>query len=256
MVTRIARFLTLLLLVGSLAPMARAADLITQRELLSDAQFALERIADSPKMADARALAQHAQAIMIFPNLLKGAFFVGGEGGSGVLLARKPDGSWSYPAFYTLGSVSFGLQIGGQSSAAVLLIMNRDALRAIMADQVKLGGDLSAAVGPVGTGIEASSSTEVGTDIYTYSTTKGLFLGASLEGAVLARREDWNAEVYNGETRPEQIVLYGNFSNPIADSLRAEVAAIGSPAPAQPVQPQQVQPQQVQPQPVQPQTTQ
>ena len=223
MVTLLTRFLAVFLVVAALAPAARAADLTTQRELLSQAQFTLERFATSPKMEDARALASRAEAIIIFPSLLKGAFFVGGEGGSGVLLARRDDGTWSYPAFYTLGSVSFGFQIGGQSSEAILLIMNRDALRAVMADQVKLGGDLSAAAGPVGTGVEASSSTNVGTDIYTYSNNKGLFIGASLEGAVLARREDYNAEVYNGVVNPEEIVLQDTVSNPIADPLRDEL---------------------------------
>lgn len=224
MATVFTRFLAVLMVFGTVASAAGAADLTTQRELLSKAQFTLERFAASPKMADARALASRARAIMIFPSLLKGAFFVGGEGGSGVLLARNEDGSWSYPAFYTLGSVSFGFQIGGQSSEAILLIMNDGALRAVMADQVKLGAGVSAAAGPVGSGVEASSSTDVGTDIYTYSNTKGLFIGASLDGAVLARREDWNGEVYNGVVDPQQIVFDANVSNPIADPLRQDLA--------------------------------
>lgn len=228
MVTALTRFLMVMLVFAAIVPAVRAADLNTQRELLSRAQFSLERFATSPKMDDARALASRAEAIMIFPSLLKGALFIGGQGGNGVLLARREDGSWSYPAFYTLGSISFGLQVGGQSSEAILLIMNRDALRSIMADQVKLGGDLSAAAGPVGTGVAAGTSTSVGTDIYTYSNTKGLFIGASLDGAVVARREDFNAEVYDGVVEPERIISDSEVGNPIADPLRAELEKFAS----------------------------
>lgn len=202
---------------------ARAADSTSERELLAKAQFTLERFTASDKMVDARALARKAKAIMIFPSLLKGAFFLGGEGGNGVLLARRADGTWSYPAFYSLASVSFGLQVGGQSSEALLLIMTSDALRAIMTDQVKLGGDVSAAAGPTGSGVEASSSTDVGTDIYTYSNTSGLFIGASLEGAVIARREDFNGNLYGGIVDPRKIVLDGEGQNPVADPLRADL---------------------------------
>lgn len=228
MVTTLTRFLMVFLVFAAIAPAARSADLNTQRELLSRAQFSLERFATSPKMEDARALASRAEAIMIFPSLLKGALFIGGQGGNGVLLARREDGSWSYPAFYTLGSLSFGLQVGGQSSEAILLIMNRDALRSIMADQVKLGGDLSAAAGPVGTGVAAGTTTSVGTDIYTYSNTKGLFIGASLDGAVVARREDFNSEVYNGVVDPERIISDSEVGNPIADPLRNELATFAT----------------------------
>ena len=140
-----------------------------------------------------------------------------------MLLARRADGTWSYPAFYSLASVSFGLQVGGQSSEALLLIMTSDALRAIMTDQVKLGGDVSAAAGPTGSGVEASSSTDVGTDIYTYSNTSGLFIGASLEGAVIARREDFNGNLYGGIVDPRKIVLDGEGQNPVADPLRADL---------------------------------
>jgi SH3 domain-containing YSC84-like protein 1 len=231
------RFLAAVLLMGVMAPAAlvvavpaaEAADLTTQRELLSRAQFTLERFQASPKMADARALARQAKAIMIFPSLIKGALFVGGEGGNGVLLARRADGTWSYPAFYSLASLSFGLQIGGQQSEALLIIMTDAALRALMEDQAKLGGDVSAAAGPAGTGVEASTSTAVGTDIYTYSNTSGLFVGASLEGAVVARREDLNAEVYNGTIDPRNIVLENSVQNPIADSLRIMIAEYAQP---------------------------
>ena len=212
-----------LLLTFGLSVQAKAAGSLDQQQLISDSGFTLQRLATSEKLKVARILLERARAVMIFPQLVKGALFVGGEGGSGILLARNPDGTWSYPAFYTLGSVSFGLQIGGQTSEAVLIIMNDKALTALMDDQVKLGADLSAAAGPVGSGIEASATTSLGEDIYTYSTNKGLFVGASLEGAVIARREDWNGEFYGGTTSPDAIVLNGQASNPAADPLRQDL---------------------------------
>ncbi|MGY9056747.1 MAG: lipid-binding SYLF domain-containing protein [Alphaproteobacteria bacterium] len=218
----IARLLGLLLLAAmTVTQPAKANDTLDQDEMLSNAGFVLQRLVQSKQLPTARALLKQARAVMIFPDLIKGALIFGGEGGSGVLLVRNSDNSWSYPAFYSLGSFSFGLQFGGQSSEAVLLIMNEKALNALMEDQVKLGGDLSAAVGPVGSGIEASATTSLGEDIYTYSTTKGLFIGASLEGAVIARREDWNGAYYNGTVAPKVIVLENSVSNPNADPLRA-----------------------------------
>jgi lipid-binding SYLF domain-containing protein len=213
----------IILLAGFLAFPAKAADMLDQRKLIADSTIALQRLYTNEQLKPALELLKRARAVMVFPSLLKGALFIGGEGGSGVLLARGADGSWSYPAFYTLGSVSFGFQVGGQSSEAVLIVMNDKALTALMGDQVKIGGDLSAAAGPVGTGIEASATTSLGEDIYTYSSNKGLFIGASFEGAVIARREDWNGEFYNGVSAPNAIVLERKVSNPLAEPLRTEL---------------------------------
>lgn len=210
-----------ILLASVLAFPAKATDMLDQRKLIADSVIALQRLEGNEQSRPALDFLRRARAVMVFPGLLKGAFFIGGEGGSGVLLARGADGTWSYPAFYTLGSVSFGLQIGGQMSEAVLIVMNDKALTALMEDQVKIGGDLSAAAGPVGNGIEASATTSLGEDIYTYSNNKGLFIGASFEGAVIARREDWNGEFYNGISAPKAIVLERKASNPQAEPLRA-----------------------------------
>lgn len=209
--------------VAALAPPARANDTLDQQQLIFDATIALKRFQTDQNMEAARTLMERARAVVIFPGLFKGALFLGGQGGSGVLLARQPDGTWSYPAFYTLGSVSFGLQVGGQSSETVLIVMNDRALNALMQDQVKIGGDLSAAAGPVGTGVSAAATTSLGADIFTYSRNQGLFIGASLEGAVIARREDWNGAFYDGVTSPKAIVLEGQGSNPAAEPLRQEL---------------------------------
>src|SRR5690606_26484867 len=135
-----------------LAPGGSAvADDTTPDEIVDRARYTVTKIAREKDLRHTvPALLARAKAVMVFPMLLKGAFLVGGEGGTGVLLSRDDAGNWSSPAFYTLGALSFGLQIGGQASEAMLSIMTDRGLKSIIDDQVKLGGDLSVAVGPVG----------------------------------------------------------------------------------------------------------
>jgi SH3 domain-containing YSC84-like protein 1 len=209
------------------APSARADDLPDAEEMIERARFTVQRIANEQDLRDTvpRLLAR-AKGVMIFPNLLKGAFLIGGEGGSGVLMARDESGTWSHPSFYTLGAISFGIQIGGQASEAVIIIMTDKALQAILDNQVKLGGDVSAAAGPVGVGYAADTTTNLGADVYTYSTAKGLFVGASLEGAVTARREDWNKALYGPDATSRGIVLHRRYGDRRADALRETMARI------------------------------
>lgn len=210
--------------VGAVAPHAKA-DYAEAKDIVDSSKITIQRLIRSPETPQVKDLLARAKGVMIFPQLLKGAFFFGGEGGSGVLVSKYANGAWSYPAFYTMGSISFGLQIGGQSSEAVLLIMTQRGLDSIINDQVKLGADLSAAAGPAGIGTEASTTTATGADIYVYSLNKGLFIGAALEGAVIAKRKDWNQEFYKGTYTPTQIVRENRASNPDADPLRAAVEA-------------------------------
>ena len=167
-----------------------------------------------------------AKAIMIFPDVLKAALFIGGEGGSGVLMVKQANGAWSYPAFYTMGSVSFGFQAGGQSQQTILFIMTQNGLDAILNEQVKVGADISAAAGPRGVGAEAATTVAGGKDVFVYSLNKGLFVGASIEGAIIAKRSDWNQAYYGQATDPRQIVQDNAVSNPNADPLRAAAELI------------------------------
>ena len=209
---------------GFVAPHAKA-DYAEAKDIVDSSKITIQRLIRSPETPQVKALLARAEGVMIFPQILKGAFFIGGEGGSGVMMSKLANGAWSYPAFYSMGSVSFGLQIGGQSSEAVLLIMTQRGLDSIINDQVKLGADISAAAGPVGIGTEASTTTAIGADIYVYSLNKGLFIGAALEGAVIAKRTYWNQVFYKGTYTPSQIVRKNRTSNPDADPLRAAVEA-------------------------------
>ena len=159
-----------------------------------------------------------AEAVAIFPSLLKAGFFFGGEGGNGLLMKRTNDGGWSAPAFYTMGAGSFGLQIGAQDTEVILVIRTRDALRAILEDQAKIGADAGVTAGIYGAGAEASTTTNLGVDILAFANAKlGGYIGASVEGAVIARRQDLNEAVYGAGMTPAKIV-----NDPNARMTRAE----------------------------------
>jgi len=135
-------------------------------------------------------------------------------------MVRGGDGSWSSPAFYTLAAGSFGLQAGAQVSEAIFALMNDGAVNAFMSDEFKLGADASVAVGPLGAGIEASTTTHFDKDIYAFSRTSGLFGGGSLEGAKIITRRDLNDAYYGTVTTPQEIVLERKYFNRGADALR------------------------------------
>ena len=166
-----------------------------------------------------------ARAVMILPAIIKAGFFIGAEAGSGVLLARGADGTWGYPAFYTLGAASIGLQFGLQDTETVLIIRNEGALKAIIKDQGKFGADLGITIGVIGAGMEASTTTNLRLDVLAFTNAKvGAFAGASLEGAVLARRRDLNEAFYDRGATPEAIVIEGRHRNAKADPLRSALA--------------------------------
>lgn len=197
------------------------------RELVDEALYTVKKMSNHERHgAKVKHYMKNAKAVFVVPELLKGALFVGGEGGSGVLLARADNGVWSYPAFFDMGAGSFGLQVGAQSSELMLIVMTGKGLSAILDNKVKLGGDLSAAVGPIGEGVEASTTTNMGADVIAYSTNKGAFLGASVDGAVIwADHADNMAYYDNTAATPKNIVLNGQYANPHADKLRELLAS-------------------------------
>lgn len=199
-----------------------------QQELIDKAAISVEKIAartDINKFV--KKYMRDAKGVLVIPSLLKAGFFVGGEGGSGVLLAKGQNGQWSYPAFYTMGAASIGIQFGGQVSETMLIIMTSKGLDSIIRNKVTLGGELNAAVGPYGVGIKGATSTALGADIITYSVGKGAFLGGGLEGAVIEKRDTLNQQYYgDSAVTPEAIVLEGRYRNPRADRLRDTLANI------------------------------
>ncbi len=192
------------------------------KDLVSDARSAVLDFSVDPNTSGFRDVAKQAKALLVIPSLGKGGLILGGSGGSGVLLARDPrSGEWSYPAFYTMSSVTIGAQIGGQVAQVILVIMSDRGLDSMLASTFKLGTSLEVAAGPVGTGTNAATA-----DILTYSRSKGLFGGASMEGAWVTEREGWNQEYYGQPVRSVEILRDRKVSNAQADPLREEIAKV------------------------------
>lgn len=223
---RIARVLlvALVALAGASVAAPRAQAQSETQQLVTKSRWTLERMLKHPDFGPFRRQIRKAQGVLIFPTILKGAFIFGAEGGSGVLLARTGKGGWSYPAFFTLGAGSFGLQIGGEAKEVVLLLMNKRAVNAIIASEVKLGGDVSVAAGPIGAGVEGSTTTAAGADILAFSLSQGAFAGVSFEGAVVHERESLDGDYYKPGATAREIVQEGKWQNPGADPLRAVLA--------------------------------
>ena len=155
--------LTLALVLTGARPAAAASE---PEALVEKAALTIEKLLVDPDLTELAPFVDRAQAVLIIPQLVKGGFIIGGEGGSGVLLVRGSDGTWSPPAFYTLAAGSIGLQIGGQVSEVVFTIMNDGAVDAVLDENFKLGADASVALGPLGKGVEASTTTNLSDDIY------------------------------------------------------------------------------------------
>jgi lipid-binding SYLF domain-containing protein len=219
----IALFLAGALVVGPAKP-AVADDRQEAAQIVEKARFTMENFMKDDNMDAFRDLLHRAEGVFIAPQLLKGAFIVGASGGNGVFLARdRKAGTWSSPAFYTIGGASFGLQIGGEASEVILLMMTDRGVNSLMGNSVKLGGDVGVAAGPVGIGAAASTA-NLSADVISFSRSKGLYGGISLEGAVVAVRGSLNEAYYGKPVTPTDIVIRRDVRNPDASALVQAVA--------------------------------
>jgi len=204
---------------------AMADDAQDARQLVDKARLTLESfMADKDLGPSVRSLVKRAKGVLIYPQLLKGAFLVGVSGGSGVMLAHDAKArKWGGPAFYTMGEASFGLQIGGQAAEVVLVALTDRGVAALLSTSAKLGADVGVAVGPVGAGAEAATA-NLSADIISYSRAKGLYGGISLEGAVVAVRDGLNKAYYGKEVTPTAILVRHEATNPQAAGLIGAVS--------------------------------
>ncbi len=210
--------LPLVLLTAALLSSDRslAGDFGKPEELVAKATAVYKSFMQDPNMSWFRDHVGKAKGIFIVPQMLRGGFIIGGSGGSGVLCAQDFNtGRWSYPAFYTMGSVSLGLQVGAEASEVILLVMTDKGLNAMLSTEFKLGGDVSVAAGPVGGTAKVQTA-----DIIAYGRSQGIFGGISIEGAVIAPRSAWNMEYYGAPVSPVDILIRQNVANPQAEALR------------------------------------
>ena len=204
-----------------------ADDVQDARQLVDKARMTLEAfLADREMGPPLRSLLMNARGVLIYPQVLRGAFIFGVSGGSGVFLAHDlKANAWGGPAFYTIGEASFGLQAGGDASEVVLVVLSDRGLSSLLATSAKLGADAGVALGPLGAGAEAATA-NLSADIISYSRAKGLYAGVSVEGAVVATRGALNRAYYEKELTPTDILLHRVVSNPHAAGLIKAVDAV------------------------------
>lgn len=166
----------------------------------------------------------HAKGVMVFPRVIKAGLLLGGQGGSGVLVARRPDGGWSAPAFYALGGGSAGAQIGFQEATVVLCFMSRPALMSAIDRGITLGTDASVAAGTMGNSGRAVARTSA-SDIYQFVSAGGLFAGVSLAGTVVSARGSFNRAYYGPGATTRGIVVDGRYDNAGTTRLKQALSA-------------------------------
>ena len=206
----------------------RADDAQDARQLVEKAKLTVEQFQKDSNMGGFRDLAKKAKGMLILPQMLRGAFIVGASGGSGVLVAWDAKaGQWRGPAFYTLGGASFGFQAGADAAEVIILTMTERGITQLLSPQVKLGADISVAAGPVGAGTGAATA-GLSADLVSYSISKGLYGGFSVDGSVAGVRAAMNQAYYGKAVGPTDILIKGTANNPQANALIGAVAKLTS----------------------------
>jgi lipid-binding SYLF domain-containing protein len=209
--------LTVTAIIAALVTPVGAAESVKQQLLVDQARITFKSFMIDNNMAWFREHMHQAKGFLIIPELLQGAWFIGGSGGRGVLVVKdKNTGDWSQPAFYTIGSLSFGIQFGGEKSEIIMMVFSEKGLDRLYSSSVKFGGDASIAAGPVGGGAKA----DVMTDFVSFVRSKGAFAGISLEGAILKVNYDWDEAYYGQKVSPIGIIKQKLVSNPGSAELR------------------------------------
>jgi SH3 domain-containing YSC84-like protein 1 len=207
--------LMLLLFVSGYACFAAAKN--KEAERLENATYVVNEIMQTPENGIPLDLLNRAVCVGIVPAEKKGAFIVGGSFGRGALVCRMHGtGAWGAPSMFTIYGGSYGLQIGGQSTDVVFIVMNSGGARKLLQSGVKLGGDASAAAGPVGRDAKAETDVQLHAEILTYSRSRGLFAGISLVGSVIKQDEDGNQRLYGHAVTVKDVLLRGTVPAPAA----------------------------------------
>ncbi len=197
---------------------AVASDHDDAQSIVDRARVTFEDLMRDPNYTWLHSHLKEAKGVLIFPQVLKAGFILGGSGGTGVLAVRdQRTGDWSQPAFYTIGAVSFGLQIGGEAAEVVMMAMSQKAIDSLFASSVKLGADTSIAVGPLGGGAKGN----ITADFISFAKSKGLYAGLNLEGSVVDVRDSINKAYYSRDVRPVEIIVKKEVSNSGSAALRA-----------------------------------
>ncbi len=204
----------------SFAPDGRADEAAAAQVVVENANRTFTHFIMDPDMVWFRNNLDKARGLLIVPKLGRGGFIIGGSGGRGLLLGRDSQtGRWSQPVFYTIGSASIGLQIGGEQSEVILLILSKKGLDAMLSTKAQLGADMSVAAGPVGTGTRVATA-----DVLSFARSKGAFAGLTVEGSIITPDDARNTAYYGKAVSPLDILVRRSASNPRAGELIKNVA--------------------------------
>jgi lipid-binding SYLF domain-containing protein len=179
-----------------------------EADRIREAGVILGEIMAAPDKAIPVSVLEKAEAIAIFPSTIKGAFIVGAQRGKGIISVRdRAKGTWSSPAFLTLTGGSVGFQIGGQAVDVVLVVQNRRGVENLLQNQFEIGGEASATAGPVGRDAAASTDIQLRAEILSYSRSRGLFAGVTVNGSTVRADIDANQRFYGKRLDGPQLVL-------------------------------------------------
>lgn len=207
---RLSWLVVALLIAGWSLPVgARQAGDSDEAGRIRDAATVFQEIMNAPDHAIPHSVLDNADAIAVFPSVLKAGFVVGVTRGHGIISVRDAKGTWSSPAFLTITGGSFGAQIGGSSTDLVLIVMNQRGVRDLLRNQFKIGGEAQATAGPVGREAQAATDIQLHAEILSYSRSRGLFAGVSVSGASVRADRDANTRFYGRPYTSRQIVLQG-----------------------------------------------
>jgi lipid-binding SYLF domain-containing protein len=224
------RSLSTMLMVALLGPAWLTAQDEEQRRL-ANAALVLKEILDIPDNVPADVI-DKAECVIILPSVVKFAIGIGGSYGRGVMTCRGGaafEGPWGAPSMMSLAAGSIGLQLGGQATDFVLFVMNPRGAGAMLSSQVKLGADVSAAAGPKGRTLAAATDATMRAEILSYSRSRGLFAGISLEGSTLRADNDGNTRIYGREVVARDVVLGGKTMPPAAAKELLDTLNVKSP---------------------------
>jgi len=202
---------------------------------LQESYDVLRDVLNAPDKGIPHDLLDKAKCVIVVPSMKKGAFIVGASYGRGVMVCRSGEdftGAWSAPAMFALEGGSFGFQAGGEATDYVILVMNDKGAKSVMSSKVKLGGEASIAAGPVGRTSSAETDAVMNAEMLSWSRSKGVFGGVSLEGSTIRSDDDANKRLYGKELNAKQIIVQGEAKTPPAGQSLHQLLNSTSPRPA------------------------
>jgi lipid-binding SYLF domain-containing protein len=221
----------LLVLIAIVIPVASAVAQQKEEGRLTEAATVLKEVLNIPEGVP-QDLLDKAECVLVFPSVVKAAIGIGGSYGRGAMICRGGkdySGAWSAPAMYALEGASIGLQLGGAATDFVLLVMNDRGARSVLTSSVKLGANATAAAGPKGRSTEAATDAVMRAEILSYSRSRGLFAGVSLEGSTLRSDAGANKNIYGKELSAEQIIVEGAVRAPASAQALVDLLSKRSP---------------------------